>query len=239
MSIVQDAAQAVMKTAIALAPDSWMPGGQPDPLIQHKHGLIGAPVSRLDGPLKVRRRGTFRRRVSDGWYGLCGAGLQHDREGAHRRSLDTTKAEAAPGVVLVMTSCNAPAMKPMPIFVTATEGRRPRRPARHAGRSCPLERPADRGGARRDAGTGRPCAVADPRRPMKAESAVTAFAQAKANASEPGLFLGEPLKQEDRRRRGSSRRRAAQGRCHVHERHATITMQSSCMRQRSPGMATR
>ena len=33
MSVVQDAAQAVMKKAIALAPDGWIPGGNPDPLI--------------------------------------------------------------------------------------------------------------------------------------------------------------------------------------------------------------
>ena len=30
MSVVQDAVQAVMKKAIALAPDGWIPGGHPD-----------------------------------------------------------------------------------------------------------------------------------------------------------------------------------------------------------------
>jgi xanthine dehydrogenase YagR molybdenum-binding subunit len=35
---VQGAAQTAMKTAIALAPDSWVPGGVPDPLIERKHG---------------------------------------------------------------------------------------------------------------------------------------------------------------------------------------------------------
>ena len=35
---MQGAVQAVMKKAVALAPDSWMPGGKPDPLIRHKHG---------------------------------------------------------------------------------------------------------------------------------------------------------------------------------------------------------
>ena len=34
-----------MKKAIALAPDRLIPGGEPDPLIRRKHGLIGAPVS--------------------------------------------------------------------------------------------------------------------------------------------------------------------------------------------------
>ena len=46
---VQGAVQAVMKKAIALAPDSWMPGGKPDPLIHHRHGLIGAPVRASTG----------------------------------------------------------------------------------------------------------------------------------------------------------------------------------------------
>ena len=46
MSIVQEAIQAVVKKAVALAPDTWMPGGKPDPLIEHKHGLIGAAISR-------------------------------------------------------------------------------------------------------------------------------------------------------------------------------------------------
>ena len=47
MSVIRDAMQAVMKKAVALAPDSFIPGGSPDPLIHHKHGLIGAPVSRI------------------------------------------------------------------------------------------------------------------------------------------------------------------------------------------------
>ena len=32
MSGVQEALQALMKKAVALAPDSWIPGGKPDPL---------------------------------------------------------------------------------------------------------------------------------------------------------------------------------------------------------------
>jgi xanthine dehydrogenase YagR molybdenum-binding subunit len=59
MSFVHDAAQAVMKKAIALAPDGWVPGGRPDPLMHHKHGLIGAPISRIDGPLKVSGKAQF------------------------------------------------------------------------------------------------------------------------------------------------------------------------------------
>jgi xanthine dehydrogenase YagR molybdenum-binding subunit len=36
MSGAQEAVQAVVKKAIPLAPDSWIPGGKPDPLIHHK-----------------------------------------------------------------------------------------------------------------------------------------------------------------------------------------------------------
>lgn len=60
MSIIDSAKQAAqglvqgaMEKLVPLAPDSWIPGGVPDPLIARKHGLIGKPVSRLDGPLKV------------------------------------------------------------------------------------------------------------------------------------------------------------------------------------------
>src|SRR5579863_1325187 len=63
MTSLKDAAQAavqsVVKKAIALAPDSFIPGGKPDPLIRHKHGLIGASISRIDGPLKVCGGATF------------------------------------------------------------------------------------------------------------------------------------------------------------------------------------
>ncbi|HEV2673350.1 MAG TPA: hypothetical protein VGV37_02340 [Aliidongia sp.] len=58
MTIVQDALQSV-KAAIALAPDGFIPGGKPDPLINHKHGLIGAPISRIDGPLKIAAKRPF------------------------------------------------------------------------------------------------------------------------------------------------------------------------------------
>ena len=59
MSVLKDAAQAVMKKAVELAPDTWLPGGKPDPMVRHKHGLIGAPVSRRDGELKVRGAAPF------------------------------------------------------------------------------------------------------------------------------------------------------------------------------------
>jgi xanthine dehydrogenase YagR molybdenum-binding subunit len=50
MSFISYAMQAVMKKAVEMAPDSWLPGGKPDPLISYRDGLIGTSVSRVDGP---------------------------------------------------------------------------------------------------------------------------------------------------------------------------------------------
>ncbi len=90
-----------MTKAVELAPDSWIPGGVPDPLIAHKHGLIGAPVSRLDGPLKVqgRRRSPPSSR-STAWS--TPPWLQHRRRRAASRARHQ-RGRGAPGVVLVMT----------------------------------------------------------------------------------------------------------------------------------------
>ena len=66
MSLIDDAKQlaqgvlqAAMAKVVALAPDSWVPGGTPDPLIRHQHGHIGKPVSRIDGPVKVSGAAPF------------------------------------------------------------------------------------------------------------------------------------------------------------------------------------
>ena len=56
---IKEAAQAVMTKAVQIAPDAWMPGATPDPLIRQKHGLVGTPVSRLDGPQKVSGTAQF------------------------------------------------------------------------------------------------------------------------------------------------------------------------------------
>jgi xanthine dehydrogenase YagR molybdenum-binding subunit len=117
MPILKDAMQAVMKKAIALAPDSFIPGGKPDPLIRHTHGLIGAPVSRIDGPLKVCGRATFAAEFP--LEGMTYAALKYSSISLGRIvEIDTAAAEAAPGVALVMTYKNAPRLKPMPAFMS-------------------------------------------------------------------------------------------------------------------------
>ena len=116
MTIVQDAAQKLMQTAISLMPEGWLPGGTPDPLM-HRHGMIGAPVSRLDGRLKVQGRAPFAAEIP--LEGLVQAAVLYSTISRGTITvMDTAAAEAAPGVVLVMTHNNAPRMKPPPLMLT-------------------------------------------------------------------------------------------------------------------------
>ena len=125
MSIVDDAKQAAqglvmgaLQKLVPLAPDQWIPGGVPDPLIARKHGLIGTPVSRLDGALKVKGAAPFAAEFR--FEGMTYAALVHATIARGRiAAIDSTAAEAAPGVVLVMTHRNAPRMKNPPVFGTA------------------------------------------------------------------------------------------------------------------------
>ena len=110
----QTAMQAVMGKLVPLAPDAWIPGGRPDPLIAHKHGLIGTPVSRVDGRLKVTGAAPFAAEIA--MDGMAYASLAYSTVARGRVSLDTVAAEAAPGVVLVMTHRNAPRMARPAVF---------------------------------------------------------------------------------------------------------------------------
>jgi xanthine dehydrogenase YagR molybdenum-binding subunit len=140
---IKDALQAVMAEAVALAPDSWMPGGKPDPIARRKHGLVGSPTSRLDGPLKVRGQARFPAEIA--MDGMAYAALVFSTIPKGRiMGFDTAAAQAAPGVVLVMTHHNAPHGADSLLHAGA-KIRCGRQPARPAGRSGALERPA--GGA--------------------------------------------------------------------------------------------
>lgn len=114
MSIIGDAAKKAFETGLQMVPARWLPGGTPDPLAG-KHGLIGAPVSRIDGPLKVAGRARFAAEVP--MEGLLYAAFTFSTIAKGRiASLDTTAAESAPGVALVMTHENAPRLKNAPEF---------------------------------------------------------------------------------------------------------------------------
>jgi len=191
MNVVADAAQAVMKKALALAPDSWIPGGVPDPLIRHKHGLVGTPVSRLDGRFKVS--GTAHFAAEFPLDGMAYAALAFSAIARGRiTSLDTAAAEASPGVILVMTHLNAPRMKPLPYFLAAGKAA--------AGDNLPIMQDDQ------VYWNGQPIAVvlaetqeqADHatsliRATYAAEHATTNFAEAKAQGLHPANFAGQPL----------------------------------------------
>jgi xanthine dehydrogenase YagR molybdenum-binding subunit len=113
MSIIQKA----MQTALRLTPESWLPGGTPDPLM-YKHGLIGKPVSRVDGRLKVEGKARFAAEVP--LDGMAYAAILHSTIARGRiASIDAAEAEASPGVALVMTYRNAPRMAPPPVMMSA------------------------------------------------------------------------------------------------------------------------
>ncbi len=192
MSLIQDGVQAVVKKAVALAPDRFIPGGKPDPLIRHKHGLIGAPVSRIDGPLKVAGQARFAAEFP--MQALTYAALKYSTIAKGRiAALDTAEAEAATGVVLVMTHLNAPRLKPTPAFGSDAKAA--------GGDDIPVMQDD------RIHWNGQPVAVvlaetqeqADHAQSLirvtyEAEHAVTSLAEGKANGTTPGVFQGEPLK---------------------------------------------
>ncbi len=195
MNIIQETVQTVMKKAIALAPDTWMPGGKPDPLIARENqGLIGAPISRLDGPVKVQGQARFAAEFP--MEGMAYAAVLFATVPKGRiATLDTAAAQAAPGVALVMTHENAPRMKPMPVFMSKAKAA--------GGDDLPVMQD--------DLvhWNGQPIAVvladtqeqADHAKTLirvtyETEAATTSLAAAKAKGSKPGTFQGEPLKLE-------------------------------------------
>jgi xanthine dehydrogenase YagR molybdenum-binding subunit len=183
--------QGAMEKLVPLAPDSWIPGGRPDPLIAHKHGLIGTPVSRRDGTLKVKGEAGFAAefRFDDMAYAaLAYATIPRGRITA----IDSAAAEAAPGVVLVMTHLNAPRMNTPGVF----------------GSSPTAVGPADLPILQDDRihWNGQPIACVLAKTQEQADHAAsllgftyatepstTSLEDAKANGREPGLFMGQPL----------------------------------------------
>ncbi|RVT90269.1 xanthine dehydrogenase family protein molybdopterin-binding subunit [Sphingomonas crocodyli] len=191
---VKGAIQGAMQKAIAAAPDSWMPGGTPDPLIREQHGHTGKPVSRIDGPLKVAGAAPFAAEFA--LEQMTYASVLFSTVARGRiATLDTVAAERAPGVVLVMTYHNAPRMKPMPLFMSTSKA--------GGGNDLPILQDPE------IHWNGQPIAVvlaesqeqADYAKSLIAVTyeradAMTNFAAAKAAGTEPGEFQGEPLKLE-------------------------------------------
>ena len=167
----------------------------PDPLIRLENGLIGAPVSRVDGPLKARGEATFAAEFA--LEDMAYAALAFSTIPRGRiATLDTAGAEAAPGVVLVMTHRNAPPMGPMPLLLGDD--------AMAAGGDSLPSMQDDR-----VHWNGQPVALvlaetqeqADHaasliRITYEAEPATTGFDEAKAKGTGPGTLMGQPLKLE-------------------------------------------
>jgi xanthine dehydrogenase YagR molybdenum-binding subunit len=110
MSLLQKAAGAVLR----LMPE------KADALIDSKRA-VGQPLSRVDGPLKVAGKARFAAEV--GFENLSYAALVYSSIARGTiASIDTAEAEAAPGVLLVMTYKNAPRLKPPPIMVADSNG---------------------------------------------------------------------------------------------------------------------
>ena len=194
MKAVQDAMQVTMKKVVPLVPDRWVPGGSPDPLIEHPQGIVGSSVSRLDGPLKVQGQARFAAEFP--LEGMAYAALVFSTVAKGRISLiDTREAEAAAGVVLVMTHLNAPRMKACPAFLEATKSA--------AGSNLPVMQDD------RVRWNGQPIALVLARTQEQAdhassligvrydvEEAAIEFARAKANARPAPIFVGESLHEE-------------------------------------------
>ncbi len=190
----QTAMQALMSKLVPLAPDSWIPGGSPDPLVTHKHGLIGASVSRLDGPLKVKGAAPFAAEIpldDMAYAALAFSTIPRGR----MVEIDTAAAEGAPGVVLVMTHRNAPKMAPPAVFGTS--------PTAVGPSDLPIMQDD------RIHWNGQPVALvlaetqeqADHAKSLirvtyAAEPATTNFEQAKAQGLQPGVFNGQMLQSE-------------------------------------------
>jgi xanthine dehydrogenase YagR molybdenum-binding subunit len=112
-------AQAALEKVVEHAPDGWMPGGTPDPLIATP-GRVGQAVSRLDGPLKVAGAARFAAEIP--LDDLLFAALAYSTIAKGRIvAIETADAERAPGVALVMTHLNAPRMKAPPLFMSAAK----------------------------------------------------------------------------------------------------------------------
>ena len=186
---LKSAAMNVVQKAIEHAPDAWMPGGTPDRLITHKHGLIGAPVTRIDGPLKVKGAAPFSAEFP--LQEMLYAAVAFSTIARGRiTSLDTAAAEAASGVKLVMTWKNAPKLKPTPLFNSSPKA------------AGPSDLPIMQNSSIHWNGEAIALVLADTqeqadyaksliRATYQEEPAVTDFEQAIKNAREPKNILGE------------------------------------------------
>ena len=180
MSIVEKAVQAVM---------GLMPDKAPDPLID-AHRVITQPLARVDGPLKVTGKARFAAEVEfdhPTYAALVYSTIPRGRIA----SIETAVANAAPGVLLVMTHENAPRLPPALLIMVDPKGA--------AGSNLPVMQDAS------IHWNGEPVAVVIAETQEQAdhaaslvrvrydpEQAATAFDLMKAYAKSPGDVVREP-----------------------------------------------
>ena len=181
MSLLKKAAGAVLR----LMPE------RTDDLI-HSKRIVGQPLSRVDGTLKVTGKARFAAEVPLANLAYCALVYSSIARGSIA-AIDTKAAEAAPGVLLVMTHKNAPRLKAPPMMLEDSNGA--------AGSNLPVMQDA------KIRWNGEPvaCIVAETqeqadhaaalvRVTYDVEAAQTSFASAKAEAKAPDNIIGEPAR---------------------------------------------
>ena len=80
----------------------------PNPVDENRHGHIGAPMDRVDGGLKVNGAAPYAYEVKEGGPAAYGWIVEASIAKGRIAELDTSAAEAAPGVLLVLSHLNMP-----------------------------------------------------------------------------------------------------------------------------------
>ena len=105
----------VMETMANLAPAT------PADTSMRRWGALGEPVSRLDGPLKVAGAARFAAEVR--LEGLAYAAIVPAAIAKGRlTAIDTAAAQAAGGVIAIMTHQNSPRLRPTPLILDDPDG---------------------------------------------------------------------------------------------------------------------
>ena len=83
-----------------------------NPIDENRNGLIGKPINRVDGRLKVMGLAPYAHEVKEGANAACGFIVEATIAKGVVSDIDATAAERAFGVLLVMTHKNAPKQGP-------------------------------------------------------------------------------------------------------------------------------
>lgn len=87
---------------------------KPNPVSENRSGIIGKPVDRYEGPLKVSGAAPYAYEVEPPSPPAYGALATSTIARGRITAVDTAEAEAAPGVLLVWTHLNVPEQAPRP-----------------------------------------------------------------------------------------------------------------------------